>query len=71
MKNGATAVKRPSCGAAKLVRDTCNIHFKYKGETTTIESAFVAFIFSYGRDWASRSRSEATDLNPIGLVGCS
>jgi HTH-type transcriptional regulator / antitoxin MqsA len=36
MKKGATAMKCPSCGGTKLVRDTRDMPHTYKGETTTI-----------------------------------
>jgi len=36
MKQGVTAMKCPSCGGAKLVRDTRDIQYVYKGKTTTI-----------------------------------
>ena len=29
-------MKCPSCGAAKLVRDTRDVHYTYKGETTVL-----------------------------------
>jgi HTH-type transcriptional regulator / antitoxin MqsA len=31
-------MKCPVCGAAKLIRDTCDVPYTYKGETTTIPS---------------------------------
>jgi HTH-type transcriptional regulator/antitoxin MqsA len=36
MREGVIAMKCPSCAGAKLVRDTRDIRYTYKGETTTI-----------------------------------
>ena len=33
-----------SCGAAKLVRDTRNVHYTYKGETTVLPQVTLALV---------------------------
>jgi HTH-type transcriptional regulator / antitoxin MqsA len=43
MKQGSYAMKCPSCGAGKLVRDTRDIPYAYKGETTMIPAVRGGF----------------------------
>ena len=51
-------MKCPSCGEAKLVRDTRDISYVYKGETTTIPEVSGEFCPACGESILSPSESQ-------------
>jgi HTH-type transcriptional regulator/antitoxin MqsA len=50
-------MKCPSCGAAKLVRDTRDVPYTYKGETTTIPAVRGDFCPACGESALSAAES--------------
>jgi HTH-type transcriptional regulator/antitoxin MqsA len=51
------ATKCPSCGAATLVRDTRDLPYTYKGETTTIPSVRGTFCLACGESVLTAAES--------------
>jgi HTH-type transcriptional regulator/antitoxin MqsA len=58
MKERIHAMKCPSCGVAKLVRDTRDISYTYKGETTTIPAVRGEFCPACGESVLTRAESK-------------
>jgi HTH-type transcriptional regulator/antitoxin MqsA len=58
MKEGARAMKCPSCGEGKLVRDTRDIPHTYKGETTTITAVRGEFCPACGETVLAAAESK-------------
>src|SRR5260370_39554860 len=53
-----TVMKCPSCGAGKLVRDTRDIPYAYKGETTTIPAVRGEFCPACGESILAAAESK-------------
>ena len=51
-------MKCPSCGGAKLVRDTRDIQYVYKGETTTISDVRGEFCPACGESVLAAAESK-------------
>ena len=51
-------MKCPSCGAGKLVRDTRNVPYAYKGETTTIPAVRGEFCPACGESVLTAAESK-------------
>src|ERR1035438_5745430 len=55
---GAIAMKCPSCGERKLVRDTRDIPYTYKGESTTIPAVRGEFCPACGESVLAAAESK-------------
>ena len=51
-------MKCPVCGAAELVRDTRDVSYSYKGETTTITDVMADFCSSCGEAVLDREQGD-------------
>src|SRR5580704_3447143 len=58
MTRGTMPMKCPACGEGKLVRDTRDIPYNYKGETTTIPSVRGEFCATCGESVLAATESK-------------
>jgi HTH-type transcriptional regulator / antitoxin MqsA len=58
MKEGGDAMRCPSCGEGKLVRDRRDIQYTYKGETTTIAAVRGEFCAACGESVLASAESK-------------
>lgn len=58
-------MKCPVCGGAELVRDTRDVPYTYKGESTTISSATGAFCPACGEAVFEKSEAERISLSML------